>query len=107
MQERASPRVSQLRAANIEPVAEVFYRDHYAYGEKDIRNLLALKQRIPGAVLFAWAFALLPLTYYFITVQARFRHPLEPVICVLSVYLFQSADRSRTWSWRKTPSVTP
>jgi tetraacyldisaccharide 4'-kinase len=37
--------LSQLRAANIEPVAEAFYRDHYAYGEKDIRDLLALKQR--------------------------------------------------------------
>jgi tetraacyldisaccharide 4'-kinase len=35
----------QLRAANIEPVAEAFYRDHHAYGEKDIRELLELKQR--------------------------------------------------------------
>jgi 4-amino-4-deoxy-L-arabinose transferase-like glycosyltransferase len=52
---------------------------------------LALKQRIPGAVLFAWAFALVPLTYYFITVQARFRHPLEPIMTILTVYLFQSA----------------
>jgi len=25
--------------------------------------------------------------------------PLEPIICVLSVYLFQSADRTRAWSW--------
>ncbi len=37
--------VLQLRAANIEPVAEAFYRDHYGYGEKDVRELLALKQR--------------------------------------------------------------
>jgi tetraacyldisaccharide 4'-kinase len=35
----------QLRAANIEPVAEAFYRDHHAYSEKDIRELLALKQK--------------------------------------------------------------
>ena len=34
----------QLRAANIEPVAEAFYRDHHAYTEKDIRELLELKQ---------------------------------------------------------------
>jgi len=54
---------------------------------------LALKRRIPGAVLFAWAFALVPLTYYFITVQARFRHPLEPIMTILSVYLFQSATK--------------
>jgi hypothetical protein len=56
---------------------------------------LALKQRIPGAILFAWAFALLPLTYYFVTVQARFRHPLEPIMTILAVFLFQSATRSR------------
>jgi len=37
--------VLQLRAANIEPVAEAFYRDHHAYSDKDIRELLALKQR--------------------------------------------------------------
>jgi tetraacyldisaccharide 4'-kinase len=33
----------QLRKAGIEPVAEAVYRDHYAYGEKDVRELLALK----------------------------------------------------------------
>lgn len=37
--------VLQLRAANIEPVGQAFYRDHHAYGEKDIRELLDLKQR--------------------------------------------------------------
>ena len=55
---------------------------------------LALKERIPGAILFAWAFALLPLIYYFVTVQARFRHPLEPIMTILAVYLFQSAKRT-------------
>ncbi len=35
----------QLRSANIEPAAQAFYRDHHAYGEKDIRELLELKQR--------------------------------------------------------------
>ena len=35
----------QLRAANIEPVAEAFYRDHHAYSGKDVHELLALKQR--------------------------------------------------------------
>lgn len=41
--------VLQLRAANIEPSAEAFYRDHYAYTEKDIRDLLALKQKSEAA----------------------------------------------------------
>ena len=35
----------QLRAANIEPAAEAFYRDHHAYSDQDIRELLALKQK--------------------------------------------------------------
>jgi len=33
----------QLRKAGIEPAAEAIYRDHHAYSEKDIRDLLALK----------------------------------------------------------------
>jgi tetraacyldisaccharide 4'-kinase len=35
----------QLRSANIEPAAEAFYRDHHPYAERDIRDLLALKQK--------------------------------------------------------------
>jgi tetraacyldisaccharide 4'-kinase len=37
--------VLQLRAANLDPVAEAFYRDHHAYSEKDVRELLELKQK--------------------------------------------------------------
>jgi len=54
---------------------------------------LALARRVPAAGLFAWAFLLLPIPYYLITVHARFRHPLEPLICILAVYLFRSAER--------------
>lgn len=35
----------QLRTAGIEPAAEATYRDHHQYSEKDIRDLLALKQQ--------------------------------------------------------------
>lgn len=35
----------QLRAAGIDPVAEAFFRDHHAYTEKDVRDLLQLRQR--------------------------------------------------------------
>jgi len=35
----------QLRAANIEPAAQAFYRDHHAYTERDIREMVALRQR--------------------------------------------------------------
>ena len=37
--------VLQLRAANVEPAAQAFYRDHHAYTEKDVRELLALRAR--------------------------------------------------------------
>ncbi len=56
--------------------------------------LLALRRGVPGAWLFAAAFVLIPITYYFVTVGARFRHPLEPLLVILSVYLFSSARRS-------------
>jgi 4-amino-4-deoxy-L-arabinose transferase-like glycosyltransferase len=59
---------------------------------------LALWRRKPAAILFAGAFLIVPAIYYLVTVQARFRSPLEPLICILGVYLFQSADRTRTWS---------
>jgi hypothetical protein len=52
--------------------------------------LLALRRRVYGAWLFFFAFLTVPLVYYFVTVHARFRHPLEPLIVVLGVYLFQS-----------------
>ncbi|RXS98146.1 hypothetical protein ESZ00_04135 [Silvibacterium dinghuense] len=57
--------------------------------------LLSLRNRIPAAGLFAWSFVLLPLTYYFVTVAARFRHPLEPLLFLFTVYLFQSAQPRR------------
>lgn len=52
--------------------------------------LLALRRRVPGAWLMALAFILVPAVYYAVTVQARFRHPLEPLIAILAVYLFRS-----------------
>ena len=43
----ARPRnfVIQLRTAGVDPVAEAFFRDHHPYSEKDVRELLALRQR--------------------------------------------------------------
>jgi hypothetical protein len=64
---------------------------------------LALKRHIPAAGLFAWAFLLLPLVYYFVTVHARFRHPLEPLIAILGVYLFHSAEKSWRVRWFSRP----
>ncbi|MGC2173115.1 MAG: tetraacyldisaccharide 4'-kinase [Candidatus Sulfotelmatobacter sp.] len=35
----------QLRAAGVHPVAETFFRDHHAYTEKDVHDLLELRER--------------------------------------------------------------
>lgn len=60
---------------------------------------LALKRRVPAAGLFTWAFVLLPLVYYLVTVHARFRHPLEPLMTIFAVYLFHSAEKSWRVRW--------
>ena len=62
---------------------------------------LALQRRAPAAWLFAWAFLLLPLVYYGVAAHARFRHPLEPLMVVLGVYLFQSAELTKADGNRK------
>jgi 4-amino-4-deoxy-L-arabinose transferase-like glycosyltransferase len=62
---------------------------------------LALHRKVPAAWLFAWAFLLLPLVYYAVAAHARFRHPLEPLIVVLGVYLFQSAELTKSGPKRK------
>lgn len=54
---------------------------------------LMLRRGVPGASLFFLVFALVPLVYYGVTVQPRFRHPLEPLLTICAVYLFRSTER--------------
>jgi hypothetical protein len=72
-----------------------FFRD-INYGFLSVAGILGLllsqQRRTPGAWLLASVFLLQPVIYYAVTVQARFRHPIEPFIAVLGVYLFQSAE---------------
>ena len=56
---------------------------------------LMLRRRVEGVGLFALTFLLVPLVYYLVTVQPRFRHPIEPLIAVLAVYLFRSTEEHR------------
>jgi len=35
----------QLRTAGVDPAAEAFFRDHHAYTEKDVRDLLLIRER--------------------------------------------------------------
>jgi hypothetical protein len=60
---------------------------------------LMLSRRVSGAGLILLIFVLLPIPYYLVTVQARFRHPLEPLIAVLAVYLFRSTSSRQKPGW--------
>jgi 4-amino-4-deoxy-L-arabinose transferase-like glycosyltransferase len=47
----------------------------------------ALKKKLPGAGLFLLLVLSYPTTYYFIYPHARYRHPIEPELLILIVYL--------------------
>lgn len=51
----------------------------------------ALRQRNRGSVLFLWLFVSVSIVYYFTFTHPRYRHPLEPEMLVLMVYLFSEA----------------
>jgi hypothetical protein len=59
---------------------------------------VSLKRRAPAAGIFIWTFLLAPLVYYFVNAAARFRHPMEPLLFILTVYLFQAAEKNRSYS---------
>ncbi len=83
--------------ANGKPVQE--YLRQLSYCFLSACGLLGLalmvRRRVEGAGLFVLIFLLLPLPYYLVTVQPRFRHPMEPLIAVLAVVLFRSAETQR------------
>lgn len=60
---------------------------------------LAFRSRIPAVGLFAWAMALFPVTYYFVEAGSRFRHPLDPLLYILTLYLWTSAEESNRVRW--------
>jgi hypothetical protein len=76
------------------PVSEIFREINYCFGSVVgiLGLVLALRRKLPAAALFAWAVVLIPLIYYFVTAGSRFRNPLEPILIVLAVYLFQQAQ---------------
>lgn len=65
--------------------------------------LLAFRNRVPGIPLFAWAFLLCPLTYYFVVVEPRFRYSLDPLLYIFIIYLWTTAEESNRVRWF-TPS---
>jgi hypothetical protein len=53
----------------------------------------ALRHRRPGAWLLLWLIALYPAMYYIVYPGQPYRHPIEPEMTILGVYLLTEATR--------------
>jgi hypothetical protein len=53
--------------------------------------VLAIRNRVHGVFLFASLLVFYPLVYYVSFTEARYRHPIEPMMTMLAVYLFSQA----------------
>jgi len=58
----------------------------------------ALWQRRPGAWLFFWLILFYPLVFYLTFPHARYRHPIEPELGILMVYIISEAEPKRRLS---------
>jgi len=57
--------------------------------------LRAVRQKRPRAWLFAGLVLTYPTTYYFVFPHARYRHPIEPELLILAVFLLLEAGKNR------------
>lgn len=55
----------------------------------------AVNEKIPGAWLFAGLILTYPAVYYFVYPHARYRHPIEPELTILIVFLISEAVEKR------------
>jgi glycosyl transferase family 2/dolichyl-phosphate-mannose-protein mannosyltransferase len=53
----------------------------------------ALRWKIPGATLFFWLILVYPAVYYLVFPHPRYRHPIEPEMLLLGVYLITQASK--------------
>ena len=53
----------------------------------------AVRQKLPAAWLFAALLLTYPTTYYFVFPHARYRHPIEPELIILAVFLLQQIQK--------------
>jgi Dolichyl-phosphate-mannose-protein mannosyltransferase len=53
----------------------------------------ALRQKVRGAWLFAGLILTYPTTYYFVFPHARYRHPIEPELLILAVFLISQTKK--------------
>jgi 4-amino-4-deoxy-L-arabinose transferase-like glycosyltransferase len=58
----------------------------------------AIRKRQPGAWLFLWLILSYATIYYFVFPHPRYRHPIEPELGILIVYVISEAERHRPQS---------
>jgi 4-amino-4-deoxy-L-arabinose transferase-like glycosyltransferase len=61
----------------------------------------AIRQKRPAAWLFAGLVLTYPTVYYFVFPHARYRHPIEPELVILIVFLISEALRRQTLEGRR------
>ncbi len=66
----------------------------------------ALKKKLPAAWLLLWLVLSYPAIYYVVYPHARYRHPIEPELLILTVFLVSEARGKRNFHGPE-PSVTP
>jgi hypothetical protein len=65
----------------------------------------ALRQRKPGSWLLFWLILFYPAIYYVVYPGQRYRHPIEPEMAILGVYLLTEAGKPTSSDFhRKRPS---
>jgi 4-amino-4-deoxy-L-arabinose transferase-like glycosyltransferase len=64
----------------------------------------AVRQQRPGAWLFAGLVLTYPTVYYFVFPHARYRHPIEPELLILIVFLLSEIQWRRSKPWKSGPS---
>jgi len=68
----------------------------------------ALRRRRPGAWLFFWLIVCYPLVFYLVFPHPRYRHPIEPELAILIVYVISEAERKEpTQPLHPPPSALP
>jgi 4-amino-4-deoxy-L-arabinose transferase-like glycosyltransferase len=56
----------------------------------------AIRQRQPGIWLFFWLILLYPLVYYIVFPHPRYRHPIEPELGIVIVYVVSETTSTRS-----------
>jgi 4-amino-4-deoxy-L-arabinose transferase-like glycosyltransferase len=67
----------------------------------------AIRQKQPGAWLFAGLMIFYPAIYYFVYPHARYRHPIEAELTILIVYLLSEVSLRTTMKQSKARAAEP